>query len=71
MNYVMIQYSDDGGETWSHEMWKPLLGPDKNYRYRVVLGPTGSAYDRIWKLKCSDNISFTLVAAHATISVGT
>ena len=70
MNYVMISYSDDGGETWSHETWKPLVGPDKNYLNRVILRRQGSAYNRIYRLKCSDNISFTLVSAHADVSVG-
>jgi hypothetical protein len=68
--YVMISYSDDGGHTWSHEQWKPLLNCTKNYLYRVILRRQGSAYDRIYRLKYSENSSFTLVSAHADISVG-
>ena len=67
---VMISYSDDGGETWSHEMWKDLVGVDKNYLNRIILRRQGSAYNRVYKLRCSENISFTLVSAHADIQVG-
>ena len=67
---VMIQYSDDGGHTWSHEMVFDLVGDDKEYLNRIVLRRQGSAYDRRYRLKCSDNISFTLVKASADISVG-
>ena len=68
--YVMISYSDDGDETWSHEMKKPLVGDDKNYLNRVILRRQGSAYNRVYRLKYTDNSSFTLVSASADISVG-
>ena len=68
--YVMISYSDDGGETWSHEMKKPLIDCSKNYLNRVILRRQGSAYNRVYRVKCSENISFTLVSAHADLSVG-
>ena len=68
--YVMISYSDDGGETWSHEMKKPLIDCSKNYLNRIILRRQGSAYNRVYRVKCSENISFTLVSAHADLSVG-
>jgi hypothetical protein len=68
--YVMISYSDDGGETWSDEQWKPLINCTKNYLNRVILRRQGSAYNRVYRLKYSENSSFTLVSAHADISVG-
>ena len=68
--YVMISYSDDGGETFSHEMKKPLIDCTKNYLNRVILRRQGSAYNRVYRVKCSENISFTLVSSHADISVG-
>lgn len=67
---VMISYSDDGGHTWSHEIWKDLVGADKNYLTRIRLFRQGSAYDRRYRIKCSENISFTLVSACADVSVG-
>ena len=68
--YVMISYSDDGGETFSHEIKKPLIDCSKNYLNRIILHRQGSAYKRIYRLKCSDNISFTLVSAHADVEPG-
>ena len=67
---VMISYSDDGGHTWSHEMWFDLVGADKNYLNRIVLYGLGSAYQRRFKIKCSENRNFTCVSASASLSVG-
>ena len=70
-NYVMISFSDDGGETWSHEQFKPLIDCHKNYLNRVIIhGRGGSAYGRVYKLRYSEAGSFTLVEAHADIEVG-
>lgn len=70
--YVMISFSKDGGHTWSHEMKFPLVNCHKNYLNRIVLNGRhiGSAFNLIFRLKYSDNSSFTLVSAHADISVG-
>ena len=68
--YVMISRSDDGGATWTHEEWFPLVDCSKNYLNRIILRRQGSAYNRVYRIKCSENISFTLVSAHADISVG-
>jgi len=68
--YVMISYSDDGGETWSHEIKKPLIDCSKNYLNRVILRRQGSAYNRVYRLKYSENSSFTLVSASADVSAG-
>jgi hypothetical protein len=67
---VMISHSDDGGMTFSHEQWFPLVGADKNYLNRIILRRQGSSYNRIYRIKCSDDTSFTLVSANADISVG-
>jgi hypothetical protein len=67
---VMIQFSDDGGHTWSHEIWKDLVGDSKNYLNRVRLFRQGSSFNRIYRLKYSESSSFTLVSASAQISVG-
>jgi hypothetical protein len=60
-NFVMISYSDDGGHTWSHEIKKPLLQDSRNYLFRVILRRQGSAYDRRYRLRYSENKPFTLV----------
>ena len=67
---VMISYSDDGGHTFSHEMSFNLVGPDKNYLTRIILTGLGSAVQRRFKIRCSENINFTCVSASAELSVG-
>ncbi len=67
---VMFDYSDDGAETFSHEIWKPLVGSDKNYLNRVIIRRGGSAYNRVYRLRYSEPGPFTLVSAHADLSVG-
>ena len=70
--YVLISFSKDGGHTWSHEIKKPLVNCNKNYLNRVVLNGRhiGSAYNLILRLRHSEASSFTLVSAHADVSVG-
>jgi len=68
--FVMIQYSDDGGRTWSAEIWRQLVGDDKNYLNRVRLFRQGTSYNRIYRLTYSEAGSFTIVSAHATIKFG-
>ena len=68
--YVLISFSDDSGLTWSHEIKKPLVNCNKNYLNRVILRRQGSAYNRVYKLRYTENGSFTLVSGHADVSVG-
>ena len=67
--FVMITQSDDGGMTWSHEQKFPLVGAAKNYINRIVLQRQGSSYNRVYHLKYSEASNFTLVSAHATITL--
>lgn len=70
MSKVMISYSDDGGETWSHEIWKNLVGDSKNYLNRVRLFRQGSAFNRIYRLRFSEAENFVIISAHADIDAG-
>ena len=67
---VMISYSDDGGHTWSSEMWYNLVGDDKDYQTRIVIYGLPAANQMRFKIRCSEDISFTCVSASASISVG-
>ena len=69
-NYVMISYSDDGGETFGHEIWKPLVSDDKNYLNRVILRRQGSSYNRVYRLRYSGDTSFTLIEGWADVEPG-
>ena len=66
--YAIEDHSDDGGMTWSHETWWPMVGPKKNYINKFVLQRQGSSYNRVYRWRCSEATSFTLVSAHATVT---
>lgn len=60
---VMLQWSDDGGRTWSSERWRSLgkIGQTK------IKGPTwhalGTARDRVYRFSISDPVRRTLILA--------
>lgn len=66
MNDLMIDYSDDGGHTWSAEQWYDL-GPSGKYLHRIVLQRQGAAYQRVYRLRTTSERSFTIISAHADI----
>ena len=68
--YLIIQHSDDHGHTWSAEIWRQLVGLDKNYLNRVRLFRQGAPMDRIYRLTFSDPASFTVISANAKIEFG-
>ena len=67
--YVMLQWSDDGGMTWSSEYWRSM-GLIGDYKYRSVWHRLGSARSRVFRLTFSEPIPFTLIDAFAEVSVG-
>ena len=52
---IMLQYSDDGGNTWSNELWMSM-GKIGEYDTRVVWRQLGNARDRVWKVRISDPV---------------
>lgn len=64
---IMMQYSDDGGFTWSSEIWRDI-GPLGNYRTRVNWYRLGSGRDRVFRVRVSDPIFVQM--NEATINSG-
>lgn len=59
---VLMRYSDDGGETW--EEWNTVtLGAVGEYEQRARYLRNGSARDRVWHVRCTDDSPFQLVGA--------
>ena len=52
---AMLQYSDDGGFTWSSELWI-TMGAIGNYFTRVVWRKLGASRDRVFKVRVSDPV---------------
>lgn len=59
---VMLRYSDDGGITWGPWLDRST-GAAGNYRDPVKWCRTGSAIDRIWHVRCTDQVAFNPVGA--------
>lgn len=59
---VMLRYSDDGGQNWSP--WRTAtLGSIGQYKARARWLRCGSARDRVWHVRCTDNVPFAIVNA--------
>ena len=52
---IMLAYSDDGGRTWSNELWRSL-GDVGEYKTRVKWNKLGASRDRVYKIRCTDDV---------------
>jgi hypothetical protein len=57
---AMLQYSDDGGKTWSNERWK-TIGKTGEYKNRVRWNRLGSARNKVFKFQFSDPVPITII----------
>ncbi len=65
---LMVSRSDDRGRTWSAEEHYSL-GVQGDYLKRVTLHNEGSARERIYKLRFTDPVPFTLMSANADVDM--
>lgn len=59
---VMVDWSDDGGRTWSNEHWRSL-GKIGEFKHRCRLLRLGMARDRVFRYAVSDPVRRTLIQA--------
>lgn len=52
---IMMQYSDDGGRTWSSELWRDI-GRVGEYKTRVKWNRLGRSRDRVYRVRTSDPV---------------
>lgn len=64
-----LQFSDDGGRTWSNEFWTDL-GPQGNYLARARWHQLGAARNRVFRLGMSDPVRTALLAANIDMEPG-
>ncbi len=66
---VMLDWSDDGGHTWSNEHWESA-GAMGAYQARVSWNRLGSARDRVFRVTVSDPVPFRFVNAYLEAETG-
>jgi hypothetical protein len=67
---VMLRFSDDGGHTWSNELWKPM-GKIGEYYKRVIwrrLGMTVKLRDRVYEVSGTDPVKIAIMGAELILS---
>jgi hypothetical protein len=70
---VMLDWSDDGGNTWSSEIWAALgrvIGGIGEFKTRVIWRRLGSFRDRVFRLKVTDPVKVTLLSAEIDVEKG-
>lgn len=67
---LFLQYSDDGGYTWSNEYWVNL-GEKAEYNRKLEWRRLGSAISRIYRVKMSTTNRVNIIGAYIDIKKGT
>lgn len=63
---VMLRWSDDGGHTWSSELWRSIGGNTGEFGKRAVwrnLGSTRKGRDRVYELSGTDPVKRAFMGA--------
>lgn len=66
---VGLQYSDDGGKTWSNERFMSLGMPGE-YKNRVIFYKLGSSRNRVYKITDTNNCSSGINGAEISLELG-
>lgn len=66
---AMLQFSDDGGHTWSNEKWVSI-GKIGDKKARAIWRRLGQSRDRVFKIKITDPVKVTLIGAKLDIAKG-
>jgi hypothetical protein len=64
-----MQYSDDGGHTWSSERWTSL-GNIGKYRTRAMWRRLGRSRERVYRVLVSDPVKVVMIGAKLDYSIG-
>ena len=66
---IMLSWSDDAGYTWSNEriINCGVLG---NYTFKAVAHQIGSFYERVIKIRISDNSNYAIHRVTGDVDVG-
>lgn len=61
---VMLRMSNDGGASWG-DWRRRSLGALGKRKQRIIWARCGSARDRVWQVRCTDAVPFSIVDAAA------
>ena len=64
---VMVRYSDDGGYTWSAQVFYKI-GAGGDYLRQVILYDQGKARNRVYEFTYSDPTAFSIISASAEVT---
>jgi hypothetical protein len=67
--FIMLSMSDDGGETFSTEMWGQVGQLGKGI-FKVEWSALGSFMSRVFRIRTSDPIHYSIHSATADIEIG-
>jgi len=65
---VIMQYSDDNGQTWSSERWASV-GEMGDYTYKLDWLSLGYFYNRMFRFTMTDPIKWVLISANADVEL--
>lgn len=66
---AMLQWSDDGGYSWSNELWANI-GKLGEYQARVAWRRLGRSRDRVYRITVTDPVPVAFVGASVRIRTG-
>jgi len=66
---AMLSYSDDGGHTWSSEIWRSA-GKIGEYKRRAVWNRLGSSRQRNYRLEVTDPVKWVITGANLEAELG-
>jgi hypothetical protein len=66
---VMLRWSDDGGHTWSDEVWVSAGGQGA-YQWQALWRRLGRSRDRVFEISMSDPVRWTLLGAYLELRKG-
>ena len=64
---AMLQFSDDGGRTWSNERWASIGAKGQN-KHRAIWYRLGTFYERTMRVTMSDPVKRVIIAANAVLN---
>lgn len=71
---AMLDWSDDGGHTWSSEIWGGIgsvsVGGTGEYKKRIVFRRLGQSRDRVYRLTITEPVKVAIIGASLEITKG-